>query len=150
MNVGGACGAHGDQQNIFAREPRAPQADRSSYYSPRLLDFVERVAVAEQIDVRRGTYVAMLGPNYETRAEYRWLQTLGDVVGMSTVPEVVVAREIGLPAIAFSMVTNVFRPDEVQQTSSEAVIAAASSAEPRLRRLVIRLLAAWNNEWPVS
>lgn len=82
----------------------------------------------------------MLGPNYETRAEYRWLRTLGDVVGMSTVPEVLVAKEIGLPVIAFSMVTNVFRPDDIQQNSSQDVIAAASNAEPKLRQLVTRLL----------
>ncbi len=117
-----------------------------SYYSSRLLELTERVAALEQIAVRRGTYIAMLGPNYETRAEYRWLRSLGDVVGMSTVPEVLVAKEIGLPVIAFSMVTNVFRPDEVQQNSSENVIAAASNAEPKLRRLVTRLLNEWQKD----
>ena len=113
------------------------------YYDPQLLALAEQVAAAEQIALRRGTYVAMLGPNYETRAEYRWLRTLGDVVGMSTVPEVLVAREIGLPVIAFSMVTNVFRPDDVQQTSSDEVISAAANSEPNLRRLVTRLLSEW-------
>ena len=122
------------------------RTDSNGDYSVRLLEFTERVAALEQIELRRGTYIAMLGPNYETRAEYRWLRTLGDVVGMSTVPEVIVARGIGLPVIAFSMVTNVFRPGEVQQTSSEEVIAAASNAEPKLRRLVTRLLAEWNND----
>ena len=149
-----ACGARGSRANqwstnqidINAREPRAPQADLRDYYSSRLLELTERAAVLEQVAVRRGTYIAMLGPNYETRAEYRWLRTLGDVVGMSTVPEVLVANEIGLPVIAFSMVTNVFRPDDIQQNSSEEVIAAASNAEPKLRRLVIRLLNEWQKD----
>ena len=143
-----ACGAHGLLSNSLssnAREPPAPQGIICGYYSARLLELTERAAELEQIRIRRGTYIAMLGPNYETRAEYRWLRTLGDVVGMSTVPEVLVANEIGLPVIAFSMVTNVFRPDDIQQNSSEEVIAAASNAEPELRRLVIRLLKEWQN-----
>lgn len=122
------------------RHPQ-PACGESSYYDVRLLELAQRVAAEEQIALRRGTYVAMLGPNYETRAEYRWLRTLGDVVGMSTVPEVLVAREVGLPVVAFSMVANVFRPDVVQQTTSGDVVHAAASAEPKLRRLVTRLLS---------
>ena len=112
------------------------------FYDNRLRSLAIQIAAEEQIVLRRGTYVAMLGPNYETRAEYRWLRTLGDVVGMSTVPEVLVAHEVGLPVVAFSMVTNVFRPDDVQQTTSEEVIAAASNSEPNLRRIVTRLLTS--------
>ncbi len=115
---------------------------RPTFYDPQLLSLAERFAAEEQIPIRRGTYVAMLGPNYETRAEYRWLRTLGDVVGMSTVPEVLVAHELGLPVVAFSMVTNVFRADDVQQTTSEDVVNAAANAEPQLRRLVTRLLTS--------
>ncbi len=111
-------------------------------YDPRLLSLAERLAAEEHIPIRRGTYVAMLGPNYETRAEYRWLHTLGDVVGMSTVPEVLVAHELGLPVVAFSMVTNVFRTEDVQPTTSEEVVSAAANAEPQLRRLVTRLLTS--------
>ena len=113
-----------------------------TFYDPRLLALSERIAAEERIPLRRGTYVAMLGPNYETRAEYRWLRTLGDVVGMSTVPEVLVAHELGLPVVAFSMVTNVFRTDDVQKTTSAEVVNAAASAEPNLRRLVTRLLTS--------
>ena len=115
---------------------------RPTFYDPRLRSLAECCAAEEHIPIRRGTYVAMLGPNYETRAEYRWLRTLGDVVGMSTVPEVLVAHELGLPVVAFSMVTNVFRADDVQQTTSEEVVNAAANAEPNLRRLVIRLLTS--------
>lgn len=111
-------------------------------YDPRLLALSEQIAREETIALRRGTYIAMLGPNYETRAEYRWLRTLGDVVGMSTVPEVLVARELNLPVVAFSMVTNVFRSDDAQQTTSDEVIHAAANSEPNLRRLVTRLLAS--------
>lgn len=119
--------------------PRGMQT-RSPFYDEKLMARVAAIASDEGISLCRGTYIAMLGPNYETRAEYRWLQTIGDVVGMSTVPEVEVARDLSLPTIAFSMVTNVFRPDDVQQTTSEEVIAAAAGAEPKLRRLVERLL----------
>ncbi len=127
--------------------PRSPShlmdgRARNPFYDPRLLSLAERFAAEEHIPICRGTYVAMLGPNYETRAEYRWLRTLGDVVGMSTVPEVLVAHELGLPVVAFSMVTNVFRADDVQQTTSEEVVHAAASTEPHLRRLVTRLLTA--------
>lgn len=121
---------------------RNDRSVRPAIYDPRLLALAERFAADEQIPLRRGTYVAMLGPNYETRAEYRWLRTLGDVVGMSTVPEAIVAKEVGLPVVAFSMVTNVFRADDAQQTTSEEVVNAAANAEPKLRRLVTRLLTA--------
>lgn len=115
-------------------------ASDGSHYDDRLLTLSEQIARQENIPLRRGTYIAMLGPNYETRAEYRWLRTLGDVVGMSTVPEVLAAGELGLPVVAFSMVTNVFRPDEAQQITSEEVIGAAANAEPNLRRIVTKLL----------
>ena len=125
------------------------QHQRVSFYDDALCLLAQQIAAEEQITLRRGIYIAMLGPNYETRAEYRWLRSLGDVVGMSTVPEVTVAREVGLPIVAFSMVTNVFRPDVEQQTTSEQVVAAASSSEPNLRRIVTRLLERSFNE-PIS
>ena len=120
------------------------------FYDPRLMSLAEQIATEHNIALRRGTYIAMLGPNYETRAEYRWLRTLGDVVGMSTVPEVIAAAELGLPVVAFSMVTNVFRPDEAQQTTSDEVIHAAANAEPRLRQLVTRLLMECASNSPLT
>ncbi len=118
-------------------------SDRSSFYDPRLIALAEQIALSEQMELRRGTYIAMLGPNYETPAEASWLRVLGDVVGMSTVPEVLTATELHVPAIAFSLVTNVYRPHEAHATMSEEVIAAANSAEPRLRQLITRLLDEW-------
>ncbi len=127
---------------LTGKSAHPPAVQPRSFYDPQLRSLAKQIAASEQIALRRGTYIAMLGPNYETRAEYRWLQTLGDVVGMSTVPEVLVAHEVGLPVVAFSMVTNVFRPNDVQQTTSEEVIAAASNSEPNLRRIVTGLLKA--------
>jgi purine-nucleoside phosphorylase len=130
---GGSLGLH---QSNEAGGRHTPPNNQDGYYSSRLLELAECAAGRENIAVRRGTYIAMLGPNYETRAEYRWLKTLGDVVGMSTVPEVVVAKEIGLPVLAFSMVTNVFRPDDVQQNSgSECGAEAAAIGDSLDQRL---------------
>ncbi len=136
-------------ENEFACLRTSCQHQRVSFYDDTLCLLAQQIAADEEIALRRGTYIAMLGPNYETRAEYRWLRSLGDVVGMSTVPEVTVAREVGLPIVAFSMVTNVFRPDVEQQTTSEQVVAAASNSEPNLRRIVTRLLERSSNA-PIS
>ena len=150
-------GFFGSSRPAESREPTADSRDTvfpssvlRPLYDARLRSLSERLAAEENIPLRRGTYIAMLGPNYETRAEYRWLRTLGDVVGMSTVPEVLTAGELGLPVVAFSMVTNVFRPDDAQPTSSEEVIHAASNAEPNLRRLVTRLLIERASNSPLS
>lgn len=131
-------------------ERTGKSAHPPTFYDPRLMSLAERIACEQNISLRRGTYIAMLGPNYETRAEYHWLRTLGDVVGMSTVPEVLTARELGLPVVAFSMVTNVFRPDDAQQTTSDEVINAAGNAEPNLRRLVTRLLMECSSNSPLT
>ena len=150
-------GVTGSSRPAESREPTADSRDTifpsrvlRPLYDARFRILSERLAAEENIPLRRGTYIAMLGPNYETRAEYRWLRTLGDVVGMSTVPEVLAAGELNLPVVAFSMVTNVFRPDDTQPTSSEEVIHAASNAEPNLRRLVTRLLIECASNSPLA
>ena len=80
----------------------------------------------------------MLGPNYETRAEYRFLRTVGaDVAGMSTVPEVTVAARYGMRILGISLVTNIANPDCLEPTSGEQVIAAAEVAAPKLKAVVI-------------
>lgn len=127
--------------------PAKALRQHSAYYDAQLLTLAEQIASDERIPVRRGTYIAMLGPNYETRAEYRWLRTLGDVVGMSTVPEVLVAQELNLPVIAFSIVTNVFSSENAQQTTSQEVVCSAASAAPNLRQLVVRLLDFGDGLW---
>lgn len=101
------------------------------------------LARRERIPAVEGTYVAVAGPNYETRAEYRYLRRLGgDVVGMSTVPEVLAAARLGLRTLALSVVTNVARPDVPRSTTSDEVVEAAGLAAPRLCRLVECQIAA--------
>ncbi len=122
--------------------PRFP--DLSAPYDAQLLAWAIEVGQGHGIDVHRGVYAAMTGPNYETRAEYRFLRRIGvDVVGMSTVPEVLVAAHAGMKVLALSAVTNVCRPDQLTATSGAAVLAAAESTEPKLRDIVTGVLARW-------
>ena len=115
---------------------------RLTPYDPRLIQQASAIARAGGFSAYPGVYAALVGPNYETRAEYRFLRKIGaDVVGMSTVPEAIVAARIGLPVLALSAVTNVCRPDERRATSGAAVLAAAESTEPKMRAIVTGLLA---------
>jgi purine-nucleoside phosphorylase len=120
--------------------PRFP--DMSRPYDPALIRQVLRIARSENFTVHRGVYAGVSGPNYETRAEYRFLRRIGaDVIGMSTVPEVIVAAQIGLRVLALSVITNVCLPDAVAKTDGESVVASARSAEHKMRKLVLRILA---------
>jgi purine-nucleoside phosphorylase len=119
--------------------PRFP--DMSQPYRRDLIEEVLEIARQENFPLHRGVFVAVPGPNLETRAEYRFLRQIGaDVVGMSTVPEVIVAVHCGLRVVGFSIVTDVCFPDALQPANVEEIIAHAASAEPRLRVLVTRLL----------
>ncbi len=101
-----------------------------------LLAIAERAAQARAIRVRRGVYVGLLGPNYETAAEYRMVRRIGgDAVGMSTIPELVTAHRCGLSTLAVSIITNVANPEHLQKTTGEAVVAAGDSAAEQLRQL---------------
>jgi len=94
-------------------------------------------ARAANFPLYQGVYASMLGPNYETRAEYRYLKKIGaDAVGMSTVPEVAVAASYGLKVMAMSIITNVAKPDVLAETSGEDVVDAAAIAAPRLLSIV--------------
>lgn len=84
----------------------------------------------------RGVYIGMTGPNYETRAEYRWLRQVGDLVGMSTVPEVLAARSLDMRILALSVVSNECNPDALEPTDGAQVVAAVSRAAGRLRSIV--------------
>ncbi|MCA8993122.1 MAG: purine-nucleoside phosphorylase [Planctomycetaceae bacterium] len=111
-------------------------------YPSNTVRHVERVALDEQILLRRGTYIAVPGPNYETRAELRFLRSIGgDAIGMSSIPELLEARRRGINAIGLAAITNECRPDAPETASAEAVIAEAEAAEPRFRKLVLSLLA---------
>lgn len=111
--------------------------DMSTPYDPELLDRAQAIARREDFACHRGVYVALSGPNYETRAEYRMVRKIGgDVVGMSSVPEVIVARQLGLRVLALSTVTNVCLSDALTATAGEDVAAVAAQAEHRMRAIM--------------
>ena len=115
--------------------PRFP--DMSAPYTPALIDDALAVARRENFVAHRGVYVAVTGPNLETRAEYRFLRTIGaDVVGMSTVPEVLVAVHAGLRVLGISVITDMCLPDALEVATVERILAVARSAEPKLRAIV--------------
>jgi purine-nucleoside phosphorylase len=129
--------------------PRFP--DMSGPYDRDLIDRALEIARKENFVAHRGVYVALTGPNYETRAEYRFLRKIGgDVVGMSTVPEVIVAVHSGLRVLAISTVTNVCKPDTLEATSGEEIVAAAAAAEYKVRTIVLGILAQEAKNEPVK
>jgi purine-nucleoside phosphorylase len=119
--------------------PRFP--DMCQPYDPQLIEDALQIARHQDITLHRGVFVAVAGPNLETRAEYRFLRAIGaDVVGMSTVPEVIVAVHCGLRVVGFSIVTDLCLPDALEPANVEQIIATANAAEPRLRALVLGVL----------
>lgn len=121
--------------NDDALGPRFP--DLSAAYDPALRALAHQVARERQIVLREGVYVAVSGPNLETAAEYRLLRALGaDVVGMSTVPEVIVAVHGGMRVLGISIITDACLPDALQPANVQEIIATAAKAEPELTRLV--------------
>jgi purine-nucleoside phosphorylase len=120
--------------------PRFPDMCRP--YDRVLAERALEIARRENFAAHLGVYVGLTGPNYETRAEYRFLRRIGgDLIGMSTVPEVIVAAHAGLRVLALSVVTNVCRPDALCATNGEAVLRAARSAEPNVRKIVLGILS---------
>ncbi len=122
--------------------PRFP--DMCTPYSPKILDIAEQVALENRIKVQRGVYVALSGPCLETRAEYRMLRVIGaDVVGMSTVPEVIAAVHQGTDVFGMSIITDECFPDNLQPVSIDEIIEVSNEAEPKMttifRNVVERL-----------
>ncbi len=114
----------------------------SDVYSRDWIEKVQRCALRLGFSLPRGTYLATLGPNYETRAEYRAFAKMGaDMVGMSTVPEVLVAARRGLPVLGFSIITNIANPDRPTQTDHSEVLDWSTSAQQRLLPLLGSLLS---------
>ncbi len=115
--------------------PRFP--DLSMPYDERLRALACEVAAEAKINLREGVYVAVAGPNLETRAEYRFLRAIGaDVVGMSTVPEVLVAVHAGMRVLGVSIITDMCLPDALEEATLERIVATANSAEPKLTALI--------------
>ncbi len=126
--------------NLDEYGPRFP--DMSEPYDKELIALAEEVALEQKLNLRKGVYVAVQGPNLETRAEYRFLRAIGaDVVGMSTVPEAIVANHMGMKTLAFSVITDECYADALQAVSLEEIIATAAKAEPKLTALMQALIA---------
>ena len=121
--------------NDDAMGPRFP--DMSEPYTHALIDLAHVVANELAIKIQHGVLVAVQGPNLETRAEYRFLRGVGaDAVGMSTVPEVIVAVHMGMKVLSFSIITDECFPDTLKPVTVEEVIGVASKAEPKLTKLM--------------
>lgn len=141
-----------DHINLFPENPlRGPNDDRlgvrfldmSEPYSLELLEKAQKVAKNQHLAHYIGTYVGLTGPTFETRAEYEYLYRIGgDVVGMSTVPEVIVALHGGMKVFAASIVTDVGIREELNTISHEEVLQAAEAATPKLSALFKGLIAA--------
>jgi purine-nucleoside phosphorylase len=115
--------------------------DMSAPYDPMLRSLARKLALELGITLREGVYVAVSGPNLETRAEYRMLRAMGaDVVGMSTVPEVIVARHQGMRTLGVSIITDQCLPDALEPADIGRIIETAGRAEPQLTRLTTHLV----------
>ncbi len=120
--------------------PRFP--DMCEPYDRELIDRALKVARREDIVAYKGVFVAVSGPNLETRAEYRFLRTIGaDAVGMSTVPEVIVAVHCGMRVLGLSIISDMCLPDALEPVDVDSIIATANAAEPKLTALVLGILA---------
>lgn len=120
--------------------PRFP--DMSQPYDRQLIERALAIARRENFAAHRGVYAAVTGPNLETRAEYRFLRLIGaDVVGMSTVPEVIVAVHAGMRVLGLSVVTDLCFPDALAPADIEKILSHAAAAEPKLRKIVLGVLA---------
>ena len=119
--------------------PRFP--DMSAPYDPELMHLAEEIALFQGIKLNRAVYVAVMGPCLETRAEYRFLRAIGaDLVGMSTIPEVIVARHESMRVCAFSIITDACLPDALHPTALEDILETAGKAEPKLNTIVKGML----------
>ena len=119
--------------------PRFP--DMSEPYSRELIELTEQIAVQENITIKKGVYAALTGPNLETAAEYKFLRTIGaDVVGMSTIPEDIVAIHSGMRVLGFSVITDACVPEELKPANIPEIIKTAKESEPKLTLLIKRVV----------
>lgn len=121
--------------------PRFP--DMSAPYNKDLIQKALEIAKADDITCHQGVYVSVTGPNLETKAEYKYLRIIGgDAVGMSTVPEVIVANHMSVPVFAISVLTDEGFPEDLQPTSLEDIIETAKNAEPKVTHILSQLISA--------
>ena len=139
-----------DHINLFPEHPlRGPNDERlgtrfpdmSAPYDAKLIQLAKQIGTEQNLELREGVYIGLQGPTFETRAEYHWLHVIGgDVVGMSTVPEVIVGIHGGMRVFAASVVTDMGIREELNVITHEEVLAAANEAAPKLAKLVATLV----------
>jgi len=116
----------------------------SEPYSHHMIEKVKEIAAAKNIGVEEGVYVALQGPTYETLSEYKMIKNIGgDCVGMSTVPEVIVARHMDMETFGISVITDMGNEENMERVSHEEVLKAAKKAEPKIRTLIKELICSY-------
>ncbi|MFT5859859.1 MAG: purine-nucleoside phosphorylase [Flavobacteriaceae bacterium] len=127
-------------KNIDELGPRFP--DMSEPYDKKMIALAQEISAENNLKVQVGTYAGLTGPTLETPAEYGYVRAIGaDAVGMSTVPEVIVARHMSIPCFAISIITDLGVPGKIQEVSVEDVIAVAGKAEPKMTLIMKELIA---------
>lgn len=127
-------------KNFDELGPRFP--DMSQPYDKTMIELATTIAKENDIKVSVGTYLGLTGPTLETPAEYKYVRVIGaDAVGMSTVPEIIVARHMNMPTFAISIITDLGVPGKIQETSLDDVIAVASRQEPKMTLIMKELIA---------
>lgn len=117
------------------------KADTSHYYSKRLIELAEQTALENNIEVKKGVYTSVQGPSLETKSEYRMIRKIGrDVVGMSTIPEIIVAYKLGIESLGISIITDEGFPDTLEVAMLENILKSASIAEPKMTHLIKKLI----------
>ena len=119
--------------------PRFP--DMSHPYDKKLIEMAEVIAKENGIEIKKGCYVGVTGPTLETPKEYEFFRAIGgDTVGMSTVPEIIVARQMGMKCFAISIITDLGVPGKIKEVSLEDILRAAAKAEPKMSFLIKKLI----------
>ena len=126
-------------KNITELGPRFP--DMSETYCPTLIAKAEAIAKSNNLPVQKGVYIALTGPTLETPAEYKYMRIIGgDTVGMSTAPEVIVARHMDIPCFAMSVITDLGVPGKIKKVTHEEIQAVSEIAEPKLTLIIKELI----------
>ena len=127
-------------ENIDELGPRFP--DMSESYEKNLIKGAEDIATENNLPVKKGVYVALTGPTLETPAEYKYMRIIGgDTVGMSTAPEVIVARHMNIPCFAISVITDLGVPGKIQKVTHEEIQKVSEVAEPKLTLIIKELIS---------
>ena len=127
-------------ENLDELGPRFP--DMSEPYDKNMIQLAEQIASENNLPIQKGVYVALTGPTLETPAEYKYMRIIGgDTVGMSTAPEVIVARHMGIPCFAMSVITDLGVPGKIQKVTHEEIQKVSEVAEPKLTLIIKKLIS---------